>query len=65
MKAREELTWTVTGTAMTVNTGSFTRPPSQLTQAVEMAMRDAAEKFVLSFHEMPEVQGWLENLNNS
>ena len=65
MKAREEFTWTVTGTAKTVNTGSLRRPPPHLTQAVEMAMRDAAEKFVLSFHEMPEVQRWLENLKNS
>ncbi len=65
MKAGEELTWTVTGTAMTVNTGSLIRPPSSLTQAVEMAMRDAAEKFVLSFQDVPEVRQWLENLANS
>ncbi len=64
-EAREELTWTVTGTAVTELSPSLRRPPPHLTQAVEMAMRDAAEKFVLSFHELPEVQRWLENLKNS
>ena len=65
MQPREELTWIVTGKAETQFSPSFSRPPPFVIRAVEMAMRDAAEKFVTSFHELPEVRRWLENLQHS
>ena len=52
--------WHVSGTAQKQRCPSYWRPPSVLVETMELAMQDAAIKFIQTFRAIPEVRKWLQ-----